>query len=292
VARKRRQPRVARVTASESKGHALAYPAGVAERYRAQLRVMIRQMAVATMREVKKHYPEPVAEDALPEGVVVSMDADIPGPMDSALDRILSRFQKMFDSQAPEISGKLATEADKASTVAVKSSLKEASANVTVPTSVLQSGAVADVWKASVAENVDLIKSVPGQYMQRIKNQVTDGITKGRGIADLLPELQNIQGMSDRRAKLIAYDQTRKAYASYSLTKMAGAGVKKFEWLHSGGAAEPRRDHIAMSGNIYRFDDPPIIDQRTGERGFPGQAINCSCRMLPVVEDEPEQTID
>lgn len=286
MARKRRQPRTARVTSNESKGHALAYPAGVAERYRAQLQVLIKQMAVATMREVKKHYPEPVAEDALPEGVVVSMDADIPGSMDSALDRILSRFQKMFDSQAPEISGKMATEADKASTTAVKSSLKEASANVVVPTTVLQSGEIADVWQASVAKNVDLIKSVPGQYMQRIKDQVRDGITKGRGIADLLPELQNIQGMSDRRAKLIAYDQTRKAYTSYNLTKLTGASVKKFEWLHSGGAAEPRKDHIAMSGNVYRFDDPPIIDQRTGERGFPGQAIDCSCRMIPVVEEE------
>lgn len=249
-------------------------------------------MAAATIAEIKRSYPEPVAEDALPEGVVVGMDADIPGSMNSALDGILSRFQKMFDSQAPKISGKMVAEADKASTSAVKSSLKEASSNVVVPTTVLQSGEIADVWKASVAENVDLIKSVPGQYMQRIKDQVQDGITKGRGIADLLPELQNIQGMSDRRAKLIAYDQTRKAYASYNLTKLTGAGVKKFEWLHSGGAAEPRKDHIAMSGNVYRFDDPPVIDQRTGERGFPGQAINCSCRMLPVVDEDDTAPVE
>ena len=31
-----------------------------------------------------------------------------------------------------------------------------------------------------------------------------------------------------------------------------------------------------MDGNICRYDDLPVIDERTGERrGIPGQAINC-----------------
>jgi len=291
MARVRRKPRVARITKGESKGHALAYPAAVPERYRAQLRVMIRQMAAATIAEIKRSYPEPVAEDAAIGGVVVSMDADIPGPMNSAMKGLLSRFQKMFDSQAEKIASQMADGADKASTVAVKSSLKEASANITVPTNVLRSPAIAGLWDEHVAASVNLIKSMPGQYYERISNEVHDSITKGRGLADLLPALKNIEGMSDRRAKLIAYDQTRKAYAGFNHAKLTGAGVKKFEWLHSGGAAEPRKDHIAMSGNIYRFDDLPIIDQKTGERGIPGQAINCSCRMLPVVEDEPEESL-
>lgn len=278
----RRKPRIAKVGPNESKGTALAYPAGVAERYRAEMNKLIRKLAAATIAEIKRNYPEPAVED----GVSVGMDAAIPSGLESGLDSILARFNRLFDAVAPKMAEKMATEADKASTVSVKSSLREASAHVTVPTTVLQSGEVATAFSASVAENVDLIKSIPDQYMERIRNQVNDGITKGNGIADLLPELNNIEGMSTRRAKLIAYDQTRKAYSSYNLIKLNGAGVKKFEWLHSGGAAEPRRDHVAMSGKVFRFDDPPIIDQRTGERGFPGQAINCSCRMLPVVEEE------
>lgn len=277
----RRKPRIARVTSNESKGTALAYPAGVAQRYRAQLNKLIRKMAAATIAEVRRNYPEPVEE----VGESVGMDATIPGGMDSGLDGILARFNKLFAAVAPAIAEKMTTGANKASTINVAASLREASSNVVIPTDILKTGEIADAFAASVAENVDLITSIPAQYMERVRNQVGEGISKGNGIADLLPELKNIEGMSERRANLIAYDQTRKAYSSYNLIKLKGAGVKKFEWLHSGGAAEPRRDHIAMSGKIFRFDDPPIIDERTGERGFPGQAINCSCRMLPVVED-------
>jgi SPP1 gp7 family putative phage head morphogenesis protein len=292
TARKRRKPRVVKVTAGESKGHALAYPASIPEKYKIKLRAMIRKMTSATMREVSRLYPEPVAEDAAPDGVVVGMDANIPGSLHSTLDDLLARFQKMFDSQAPELAEQVASGTDKASTTGVKSSLKEASASVTVPTDVLKSGAIADVWNASVDENVSLIKSIPAQYMGRVRKQIGDSITKGHGLSDLLPQLKNIGSMSDRRAKLIAYDQTRKAYAGFNHVKLKGAGVKKFEWLHSSGAAEPRKDHIAMSGNIYSFDDLPIIDQKTGERGIPGQAINCSCRMVPVVEEEQEVSPD
>ena len=39
-----------------------------------------------------------------------------------------------------------------------------------------------------------------------------------------------------------------------------------------------------MSGKVYRLDDPPVIDARTGERGLPGQAIFCRCTMQPIVK--------
>jgi uncharacterized protein with gpF-like domain len=32
----------------------------------------------------------------------------------------------------------------------------------------------------------------------------------------------------------------------------------------------------------------PVIDPRTGERGIPGQAINCRCVMRPLVEFKGE----
>jgi uncharacterized protein with gpF-like domain len=43
-----------------------------------------------------------------------------------------------------------------------------------------------------------------------------------------------------------------------------------------------------MDGKIFSFDDLPIIDRKTGERGIPGQAINCRCTMTPVYEFDSE----
>jgi len=40
---------------------------------------------------------------------------------------------------------------------------------------------------------------------------------------------------------------------------------------------------------IFSFDDLPVIDRRSGERGIPGQAINCRCRMAPVIEFDNDE---
>jgi uncharacterized protein with gpF-like domain len=66
---------------------------------------------------------------------------------------------------------------------------------------------------------------------------------------------------------------------------MQKIGIKKFKWRHSGGGAHPRPLHRnVLNGNIYSFDDPPVIDEKTGQRGFPGQLINCRCVMISVIE--------
>lgn len=65
---------------------------------------------------------------------------------------------------------------------------------------------------------------------------------------------------------------------------MASAGVKKFEWIHSGGGAEPRELHVSYDGQIFDLDNPSIIDRRTGQRGLPGQLIKCKCKMRPVID--------
>ena len=52
---------------------------------------------------------------------------------------------------------------------------------------------------------------------------------------------------------------------------------------------EPRPHHITEAPNglnhgIFDLDDPPIIDPRTGERGYPGQLPYCRCVMCAVVD--------
>ena len=162
------------------------------------------------------------------------------------------------------------------------SSMQKLSGGLSLKTSVI-SGTMKETMTASVAENVALIKSIPQKYGTDIAGAVMRSITAGNGLQDLIPALENYEGQTERRARNIALDQTRKAYNSLNKGRLQALGVKEFEWLHTGGSQKPRKDHQEMSGNIYRFDDPPVIDQRTGERGFPGQAPNCRCRILPVI---------
>ena len=46
-----------------------------------------------------------------------------------------------------------------------------------------------------------------------------------------------------------------------------------------------------LNGGIFDFDNLPVIDEKTGERGIPGQAINCKCRMRPIVEFEKGEQV-
>ena len=84
-------------------------------------------------------------------------------------------------------------------------------------------------------EAVELIRSIPTQHFDRIEVLVHESIEGGKGVSELMPKLQQEFGITERRAKLIAYDQTRKAFNSINIEKMTEAGVPKWMWIHSGG---------------------------------------------------------
>ena len=45
-----------------------------------------------------------------------------------------------------------------------------------------------------------------------------------------------------------------------------------------------RPDHLRLNGRKFRWDDPPIVNARTGERGHPGMDAHCRCYAEPVPE--------
>lgn len=153
---------------------------------------------------------------------------------------------------------------------------------------------------AHVAENISLIKSIPEQYLDRVQGSVTRIITTGGSIKQLTEEIMKYNGMSRRRAALIANDQTRKVFNSINLRRFEQIGIKKAEWVHSGGGKEPRPYHIrkwdgvsgkrdghpnGLNGFIFNVDEPPVIDEKTGIRGLPAQLVNCRCVMRAVIDE-------
>lgn len=196
---------------------------------------------------------------------------------------LTARFNDLFAKKAKPMAESMVTDADKAGAKALHASLMKLSGGMSLQTT-LSNPNIANIAKAAVAENVSLIKSVATEYLQKVEGAVMRSITTGNGLQDLVPALEQYEGQTHRRAKNIALDQTRKAYNSINKGRMQGIGIKKFMWHHSGGGAHPREDHVEMDGEIYSFDDLPVIDQRTGERGIPGQAPNCKCVMSPVFD--------
>ena len=61
-------------------------------------------------------------------------------------------------------------------------------------------------------------------------------------------------------------------------------GFDSFMW-HTILDARERPLHRMLNGKIFRFDDPPVIDERTGQRGLPGETYNCRCDLTPIMSD-------
>lgn len=263
------------------KGPSLGAPTAVEARYQAALRKLTLRMLDEVEREVEALFTSPTAEVSH-----VATDASISSQSRILMNALQSRFALLFSRAAAGLAEGMVGQAAKASASSLGRSLRELSGGVAIKTDVLTSGPVAEVVKASVAENVGLIKSIPAQYLDDVRGAVMRSITTGNGLADLQPYLVQQRGVAERRAKNLALDQTRKAYQSINAERMKAAGIKKFEWVHSGGGQKPRPLHVEMNGNVYSYDNLPVIDERTGERGIPGQAVNCRCTARPVLELE------
>lgn len=264
------------------RGGRLNYNAGVTARYEARLTALVRQMVQQTEREIVRLFKTSTAAKHF-EREMVAQDADVSSQARILLNEIMRRFQQLFNSKANGLAQQMLGDSDKASASAIHGSLKQLSGGLSLKTKFVTKP-MQTILKAHIAENVSLIKSIPQRYFTDIQGAVMRSITTGNGLQDLVPAIQKTNGVALRRARIIAADQTRKAYSDLNFERMAKIGVKEFEWVHSGGGDHPRELHLDMDGKIYRMDNLPIIDDKTGERGIPGQLINCRCTMTPVID--------
>lgn len=269
------------------KGKPLNYPSVIEAKYGERLKRMVEQMTAATEKEIARLYRAPGAP------VGHATDASFTSVAARLFRELGKRFNGLFTSQAGGLADYLAKGVQVSSAKQLGDSLKHVSGGVTLKTDVV-SGAVAEVTKAAIKQNVALIKSIPAKYFDQIEGEVMRSIQTGRGMADLQPAIQKIGGVTKDRAALIARDQTAKATTAINKARMNGLGIKKFEWLHSAGEKHPRELHITpfpagLNHGVFEINNPPVIDERTGERGLPGALINCRCRMVPVISFEAEE---
>ena len=164
---------------------------------------------------------------------------------------------------------------------------------------------VEEVVRASIMENVSLIKSIQQRYFEQVTGSITRSMQAGGSIKQLRNEILKYNGMTKRRADNIAADQTRKAYAAITLRNMKNAGIEKAEWMHSGGGYTVREYHYrkwdgvsgksdghpnGLNGFIFDINKPPVIQEADGKqqeiRGYPRQLPNCKCVMRAIIELE------
>ncbi len=137
-------------------------------------------------------------------------------------------------------------------------------------------------------QNADLISTLPEDALTEMQNIVEDGFISGRSVRDITKDMQKRFDVSRSKARFWATDQLSKLNAELAKQQQTECGVEEYVWSTSGDQ-RVRERHRELNGKKFRWDDPPIVDERTGRRAHPGEDYRCRCVALPVFNLE---TID
>jgi SPP1 gp7 family putative phage head morphogenesis protein len=136
--------------------------------------------------------------------------------------------------------------------------------------------------RAFVESNVNLIKTIPEQYLGRVEQMVYDGARRGTSWRDVAANLEDGPYDSSKyRAERIARDQIGKFNGQLTELRQTQAGVSSYVWRTSLDE-RVRDEHAQREGKKFDWSDPPAD-------GHPGEAINCRCYAEPVLEDLIDQ---
>jgi len=134
--------------------------------------------------------------------------------------------------------------------------------------------------------NLDFwIKDWTEEQIIRMREVVGKMSIDGQSVKTIEDYLIKEFGVAQRKARFLARNESAIASTSYLVSKYQAEGFTTFKW-HTNIDGRERPLHKQLNGQIFRFDNPPIIDERTGERGLPSQTYNCRCSFSPIPHKE------
>jgi uncharacterized protein with gpF-like domain len=253
--------------------------AGVEARYRKALQTLLRDMAADIRKRLKRAYRPAKERLALDAAAEHAMDDDDPVIALRTLMRYLSRrWLRRFDKMAKDIAEDFATRSQTDFDFAFRKRLKEAGFTVRFrPTEHMVSA-----YRATVAENVSLIRSVPQQFLKDVEGAVWRSALKGGAAYDLSTEIRAKYGVSARRAALISRDQSAKARTTFEQSRRLELGITHAVWRHSSAGKLPRPSHVRMNGQ--KFDIAKGMWDSAEQKWIqPGELVNCRCTSRAVI---------
>lgn len=246
--------------------------AGVEADYRRRLVAMIQDMDRSLSYWLKaawnKNTPH-LAQDELPVET-----------LRRAMRALTRRWQAKFNDLAGDLASYFAQSVSQRSDAALKAALKRGGFTVEFK----MTRAQRDVLNAVTHENVALIKSIPAQHLQKVEGAVMRSVSTGRDLGALTKELQQISGVTKRRAAFIASSQNNLATAAITAARQREIGITEAVWVHSGGGRHARASHL-KAGKDRQTYDPAVgwLDPEVGRHILPGQLPNCRCVSRAVV---------
>lgn len=143
--------------------------------------------------------------------------------------------------------------------------------------SIIQNEGLEETLVATTRQNVSLIKSIPDEYFKNIETIVFTNTTQGSKSSSIIRQIQKLNNSTEKRARLIARDQTSKLNSALSQQRQQNLGVEEYIW-RTAGDERVRDNHRSKNGKIFKWSDPPK------DTGHPGEDIQCRCVAQPIIK--------
>lgn len=245
---------------------------GVQLAYQRRIDAMLRRLQDAVGSAIRLAWsrrPPVMAQDEGPAAALQDM-----------MERLSREWESRFDEFAQGEARRFSREAFSHADRSLASSLRQAGFTVQFR----MTKAAQDTLTATIAEQVNLIKSIPSEYLTQVQGIVMRGAQLGRDLHHVSEALQKQFGVTERRAALIARDQNNKATATITRARQAELGITEAIWLHSHGGRQPRPSHVANDGKRYNIATG-WFDPDEKAWCWPGTLINCRCVSRSIIPE-------
>lgn len=216
---------------------------------------------------------------------------------DGIFSTLLARFKQLEkqwllgNSQALALASSFVGKVDVATQQAIEKVVGDAMGVDVVK--IIDNEGLRDTLEAGIAANVQLIKSIPADYLSKIELIITQEGTKGRTGQSLIDQIQEVYPVTKRRAKFIAQDQTAKLNGDITRQRQVAAGIRGYRWRTVGDNAV-RHSHAERNGKFYAWnpedvgqkleDGSVMLDPEADDIGHPGEDYRCRCIAEAVIE--------
>lgn len=126
----------------------------------------------------------------------------------------------------------------------------------------------------------DIKDKLPEQIV-KMREVVGQMAIEGESRITIQRYIENNFVKDQKKAKFLARNESSIAVTEYLKAKYQENGSEEFKWI-ANLDERVRDEHKKLNGTIHRYDNPPIIDERTGTRGMPGEFYNCRCTFVPI----------
>lgn len=131
-----------------------------------------------------------------------------------------------------------------------------------------------DYIKSRIETNTTLIKNLKSEYIEELNIELKYSYEQGRPSSQLAKEIEKRFGITKRRAKLIARNETKNTNVQLNKKQAMELGFGNPKWQTMMDGRE-RPEHAKHNGKEYQFG----VGLSDGGDGMeePGDAINCRC---------------